>query len=207
MSIEHATGIIDIEREIEKRFIIGFRQVFVNSPLFQYNDNEKESKVVITPDFPIDDYDGKVPHIVVTGIGYSSSTDTGLSDGLNADLLGQGIINYGSEHYIRVNYSASFLCYGIYDNSRNLANELFYWVRVRARNYFSHKLKLNVRELSKQPTAPDKQFSQKIFRTSISISGMLELAMTETPYDYLGGGDKLGIPMDLASIKLEVNKN
>ena len=63
MNPEMISGFYDIEREIEKRFIVGFRSVFVYSNLFKYNNNDKESKVIITPDFPSKEYDGKIPQI------------------------------------------------------------------------------------------------------------------------------------------------
>lgn len=206
MNPEMVSGFYDIEREIEKRFIVGFRSVFVYSNLFKYNNNDKESKVIITPDFPSKEYDGKIPQIVVSSVSFASSTDIGLSDGFNTDVSMFGIANYQSEHYIKVNYSATFLCYGIYDSSRNLANELFYWLRVRAKKYFSDNLKLNMRDISKQPTGPDSQFPEKIFRTPVTVSGSLELAMTTSPYDYYTGKDELGNPIGNIELGTEVEK-
>ena len=44
--------ITDIEYELEKKFIKGLRAIFENDDDFRYNENDKESGVIITTDYP-----------------------------------------------------------------------------------------------------------------------------------------------------------
>lgn len=189
---------IDIERELERRIIIGLRkvfEVFEFSGEFRYNNDDEITRIIITPDFPVSEIAFKTPHIVVTNIRYQINNQATLQNNFYQDVSRANIHNYESEHIVMIPFLSSMLCMGEYDVSRNLANRLFYYISFQAYDYFSLLLKLNLSNLSKESTAPAAQYPEKIFQTPVNLQGTLSLSYDKKPLFYLDK-DNISKPVD-----------
>jgi hypothetical protein len=200
-------GFIDIEYEIEKRYIAGLRRIFEFDEEFMYNDSDNKTRVIITPDFPETDNSFKTPHIVVTGIAYQTETESTFGNNFFRDVALSGIRNYATEHTFQIPYSVSLVCMGEGDISRNLANKLFYYVSFHAYDFLSGNCQLNFRNVGKGPSGPKEQYPEKIFQTPITVQGMMAISAVKTPFNYLVGNpppvDQAGKPFTAVNISVD----
>lgn len=200
----------DIEREIEARWILGLRRVFEFDTQFKYNKIDSKTKIIISPDFPEKDAQFKIPQIVVTGIAFQNNTQMTFGNNFFSDIPRNGIVNYASASFAQIPYSATLICIGEYDISRNLANRAFFYTNFRAYEYLSDSLRLNIQGVSKGPSSPKEQYPEHIFQTPVSVQGSMNIEVVRTPFNYLQGNeslpvDKKGQSFKKAKISMTIN--
>lgn len=171
----------NIEYELEEKLIKGLRQVFATDDDFRYNKDRQQTKVLITSEFPDKEVVGKVPHILITGISMQTQADSSFTNGYLADITYNNMLNGAQCHVNFIPYSLQILCLGEWDTSKDLGARVFEYIRFVAYEYFSVHLELNMSNISKSPTSPTKQYPEKVFQTSINVSGTLYWAGARTP--------------------------
>lgn len=164
--------ITDIEFCIDRNIIKGLKSVFEKDTRFVYNDNYKETGVIITTDYP-DDI-GRVngiPHIILSSVNYMTNMQQTFGYNYAGDMAWKNMKNGANKHFFICPYSAVLICSGDKDVSKDLANRLHWYLSFGATDYFSEKLGLHLQSVSKGVTAPSRQYPTKVFDSTIQISG------------------------------------
>lgn len=171
----------NIEYELEEKFIRGLRSVFAKDNDFRYNEKDKDSKVLITGDYPDKKIVEKTPHIIVSGINFQTDPELGFTNTFSRDMTYNGMVN-GAQVYVNViPYSLSIISLGEWYDSKDLGARVFEYLRFVANEYFSLNLELYLRSITKNQTVLSKQYPEKIFETVIGVSGTLYWAGAKTP--------------------------
>lgn len=186
-----ASNYYNIEYEIEKKFIKGFRAVFEKDDEFKFDLDEKLNQIKVTTDYPEDENAPcKIPHIVITDIAYQLNVQNFFGYNFYSDKSANGMDN-GSQQYAQViPYSATIVCTGGKSISKDLANKVQWYLSFAAAHYFNEELGLSLLNISKSRTSPSKQFPEKVFDTPISISGTLYWLGVKGPENVLGDIDQ-----------------
>lgn len=164
----------DVEYEIEKRLITGFRAVFENDELFVYNGNEDSYGLKITTDFPeYEAFPYDIPHLIVAGVSYQDNLHNSFSYNFFKDLKHNGMVNGIQQYHRIIPYSATIICMGNRNDSKNLASKVHHYIAHSASFQFNERLGLQISEMSKSTTSPSKQYPQPIFETQVNIRGTL----------------------------------
>jgi hypothetical protein len=166
-------NLINLEKEIEKRFVIGLRAIFENDSYFIYNEDDETTKVIITPEYPDKDIVLKTPHLIVTNISYNMDTQTSFYNNFYDTAYDKNGFEIGKKFATVIPYNANILCLAEYYLSKDLANKVVDYAGFSAREVFDY-MGLNVKNLSKSPTGAQQQFPEKIFETAVSIQGHVE---------------------------------
>ena len=181
--------ILDIEYELEKKYVKGLKAIFENDTDFSYNSNDEVTKVIITTDYPESDIPFKTPHLVITGIAYQLNPQNTFSNNFYRDLNYNGMVNGAQEFANIIPYSLNFICLGEWSLSKDLANRLIQYLSFIAYTYFSDVLGIQMMSISKGPTAPQAQYPEKIFETVIAVQGNMNWTAAKTPDGFLAGID------------------
>lgn len=154
----------DIEYELEKRFKKGLEAIFEKDDEFGYNSIDKETKVIITTDYPSPDTPFKTPHIVITGESHDINTQTTFGNNFFRDVKYNGMIN-GSRQFANViPYSISLVCLGQWSLSKDLANRVAGYVSAAAYDYLSNTLNLHIQRVVKGATSPQSQYPKRFLK-------------------------------------------
>ena len=184
------TNLFNIEYEIEKRLIKGFKAVFEKDKDFNYNVDRNETGVVITGDYPDDEQAPlQKPHIVVNSISLSDNTQNMFTNNFMRDIKYDGMKNAVQEYAFIIPYSATILCSGDHSVSKDLASVLREYIAFSAYGYLSETLGLNISNIQKGSASPSKQYPQTIFDTPISIQGTFYHIGRKKPDGFLAGID------------------
>ena len=182
-------SILDIEYELEKKYIKGLKAIFEKDTDFSYNSSDEDTKVIITTDYPEGDTPFKTPHIVVSGIAYQLNPQNTFNNNFYRDVEYNGMANGAQEFANIIPFSLTLICLGEWSLSKDLSNRLVQYLSFIAYSYFYDILGVQVMNISKSPTVPQSQFPEKVFETSVSIQGNLEWAGTKTSDGLLAGID------------------
>ena len=157
---------IDIEYELERKFIGSLRGIFEFDDKFIYNNNEQKTGIIITTDYPNKDVPGKVPHVILTSLAYEINMDSSF----NRDYFGN--IPNGQSYAKLVPYSLTLLCLGIDYESKDLANKVVDYITFTASDVFDAQ-NLNITHVSKGVSSPQEQYPEKVFGTPVTLNGNL----------------------------------
>lgn len=170
---------LNLEKKIVEKYVLGLRAIFESDDTFSYNDNDSITNLMITPEYPKKDATFKTPHMVVTNVSYSHNRSSTFNHNYSRDIVnGQGV-HVGREYVNTIPYSLNIPCLGEYFTSKDLANTLMAYLSFDASEIFDW-LKLNIQNVSKSPTSPQKQYAEPIFETIVSVQGYLEFTGTKT---------------------------
>ncbi|MCX8074095.1 MAG: hypothetical protein N2749_00715 [Clostridia bacterium] len=182
--------IVDIEYELEKKFVKGLRAIFENDTDFSYNDNDIDTRIIITTEYPEKDIPSKTPHIIVTNIAYQINTQSFIGNNFYRDINYMGMKNGAQEYANVIPYSLSLICLAEWALSKDLANRLVQYIGFVAHDYLSEDLGLHVDSVSKNPTSPYNQYPEKLFQTTLSVQGHYYWTGAKTLNGILTGIDK-----------------
>jgi hypothetical protein len=169
---------IDIEYQIEGRFVTALQAVFAFDDKFIYNEDDKITKVKITPDYPEDNTPIEIPHLVVTNIGYEFNLDTSINRNFFGDVFENNVF-VGSKHANIIPYSLKILCLAELFESKDLANKVAKYISFDASEAFD-TIGLYVTRVTKGLSSPQQQFPQKVFQTPVAVVGNLHWVGTKT---------------------------
>lgn len=191
----------DPEYEIERRIVKGLRTVFEKDDRFVYNKSQKDSGLAITIDYP-DDAEAplKIPHAILSNVSLQTNLHNSFGYNFYKDVTWRGMKNGAQQYAYVIPYSATILCTGEQNISKDLANRLHWYMTFAAAAYFSESLDLQIQEVTKGNSSPSKQFPQKIFDTPISLRGTLYWIGTKGPED-IYAWDDIDKPLTNINIK------
>lgn len=191
----------DPEYEIESRIVRGFRAVFEKDSRFVYNKEQKDTELIITIDYPDDlEQPLKTPHMIVSNINLQTNLHTSFGYNFYKDVAHKGIKNGVQQYAYIIPYSATIICAGGQNVSKDLANRVHWYLSFAASAYFSEKLDLQIQEVTKGNTAPSKQHPEKLFETPVSIRGTLYWIGSKRPESVYAWND---IDKPLTNIKIK----
>jgi hypothetical protein len=172
-------NVIDIEKDIEKRFVYGLRAIFEIDDFFIYNEDDTKTKVMITPEYPEKGSSFYTPHIVVTNISYQYNMQSSFRDNYYYDLADTNGVHIGEAHANLVPYTLNLICLAEFYVSKDLANKVLNYMGYVAREVFD-KMNLNIQTLSKSPTVAQQQWAEHIFETQVAVQGYVQWYGTKT---------------------------
>jgi hypothetical protein len=162
--------VLDLEHELETRFVSTLRSVFATDNKFLYNKDDKQTKVLITTEYPDTETPWKTPQIIVTDIAWNFNAYQFIGNNFNRDVAVGKIVNAQTEFAASVPYSVTLLCMGIKYDSKDVANRLFNYISLINFADFN-ATGLNIVNIGKNPMVVATQFPEKVFQTPITVSG------------------------------------
>lgn len=163
----------DIEARIEDLYMSAFRAIFKVDPIYTWQEDKDKSKIIITSIYPEKlDAPLKKPHILFHDIAYSMNYDLTFKrnlDGLFFDDVGY---NHNNAKMNIVPYGITISVFAGKSESRNLANRIVNYFTVYDEVF--NQLNLNVANLSKAATQATSKYPEKLFETTLRISGHTE---------------------------------
>lgn len=191
----------DAEYELGIKFTKGFRAIFEKDTRFIYNRNQRETGIAITVDYP-DSSDQinplMVPHLVVSQINFQNNPQNSFGYNFMRDIECNGLKNGAQEYAFIIPYSVTLLCVGDINTSKELASRICWYATFAGINYLSEQLGLQLNNVQKGVTSLSKQFPNKIFDTSVNITGTYYWVGRKGPEDALYDIDK---PLKHVNIK------
>jgi len=166
-------NLIDIEQQIEARYVKAFKAIFEKDDTFVYNEDDKLTKLIITPEFPEKDATLKTPHLVVTNITYNFNCETSFYSNYYMDIFDDEGRQIGKRYLNIIPYSLGLVCLSEYFVSKDLANRALSYLTFTAKELFD-SIYIKVGSVSKNPTSPHRQYPEHIFETTLSVQGNLE---------------------------------
>lgn len=193
----------DVEYEIEKRFMLGFKSIFEKDKRFSYNKNQKETGLVISLEYP-DNLDTplKVPHLIISNVSFQGNLHNTLGYNFAGDTTWNGMVNGAQKYAYTFPYSATMLCVGPQSVSKDLANKLAWYLMYGSVGYLSEGLDLQFQNVSKGACSPSKQYPDKLFNTPVQVQGVLYWMPAKGPEQIWALND---IDKPLTGIKLKFN--
>lgn len=172
-------NIVDIERRIEKKFVIGLRAIFEMDDSFIYNEDDTLTKIMITPEYPEKGASFYTPHLVVTNISYQFNLQNSFYGNYLDDIINNDGVHIGAKSANIVPYSLNVICLAEYYVSKDLANKVVNYMAYVAREVFN-RMSLNIQTVSKSPTIAQQQWAEHIFETNVTVNGYVQWSGTKT---------------------------
>jgi hypothetical protein len=170
---------VDIEYALEEKFVTALQGVFAFDDKFIYNEDDIQTKIIITPDYPEDNTPIKVPHLIVTGISYEFNLDTSMFRNFAGNVFGDNGIQTGNKYANIIPYSVTLICLAQLFESKDLANKVINYISFEASEAFDY-VGLNITRTIKGQSSPQTQFPEKIFQTPVTVTGNLHWTGTKT---------------------------
>lgn len=168
---------IDIERHIEKEFVLALRAIFEKDDSFVYNEDDTKSGIMITPEYPPYNDDRsvplKMPYIVVTDINYQFTRDTTFGNNFSNNIEDSTGLVIGEEKYTSIPYNLSILCYAEEFQAKDLANKVIGYLMHTWEDLFD-MLHLNIRGASKSVARLQTQYPNKIYQVPVVVNGVAD---------------------------------
>lgn len=185
----------DVEYEVERRFILFLRHLFENDPVFKYNDNESETLIKITTEYPeISDAPLHIPHVIITGV--VAQTDPSLT--FHGNFLrdvrdDEGFMKY-EEHMYLWNYSLNFSCWA--DNISVCKTLSMKLAQAISMTEYLDTAELNnlhiVGNVVRSPVGMYQQHPNKVFSGSLNFQGQMSvLNRRKQATTFTGGMDEV----------------
>lgn len=165
-------NMVNIEAEIEQRFINAFRQIFEKDDVFVYNEDDTLTNLIISLEYPQTEAPFKTSQLILTDISYNFNKSTAMFNNYCEDIYDKNIL-IGHRAINIIPYTLTLICLGERFNSKDLANKALSYITFVYENLFL-ALRLNIRNVSKAPTRARQHLPEKIFETSISVEGYLD---------------------------------
>lgn len=170
---------MDLEYELEKRYVTSLRSIFAFDNKFIYNEDDEKTLIQITPDYPEKDAIIKYPHIVVTNISFDVNLDNTLNRNFAYNMFDTSGMMQGSKFLNIIPYSITMLCLAELFESKDLSNKLVNYISFSASEVFD-VMGLHVTRVSKGVSTPQQQFGEKVFQTPVSVIGNIHWQGTRT---------------------------
>lgn len=171
--------VVDIERDIEAKFIYAFRAMFAEDKQFRYNPDDVKTGIIITIEYPEKNVPFKTPHLIVHDIGYQINLNNSLLQGFDRTLYDKDGAWIGDSSTYLIPYSLSVTCVGPHSVSKDMANKIINFISFIYKPLFNN-LRVNIASLSKSSARATQQYGEKIFETIIQIQGYLHWTANET---------------------------
>jgi hypothetical protein len=169
---------VNIEYELEKRFVLALRAIFEIDDTFVYNDDEETTKLLIASEYPQQGTEIKIPRIIVTNISFGFNSLNSINNNFYREVFVNG--KYGQEFLNIIPYNVNLMCLAPLFDSKDLANKVLNYISFEASEVFD-AVQLNVMNVAKGVTVPQSQYPEKIFETPIAVQGKVDWKGVKIP--------------------------
>lgn len=166
---------VDIEAVLEDLFLSAFRAQLKHDKDFTYSENLTESKIDIVTDYPErSEIPLAKPYMLVANIAYSINFDASFFRDFYMDSFDPEQYNDKRLDTVLIPYSLVITAIGnSVSISKNLANRIINYMMITYKPMFD-EIGLNIISANKSPTTGATRYPEKVFETSIQITGRLQ---------------------------------
>lgn len=160
----------DIERALEAKIILILRYIFANDTVFNYNEEDKDTKILIDAAYASIDATNERPTIIIDEISFTINCQSALGgnylDSYVDPISGQSIRVFATQ----IPFSFTAKCTGFESVSSNLANKLINIFATSQTDMFVSE-NIHFGMVSKGPSGLKKDNQDRIFESRVSVSG------------------------------------
>jgi len=173
MSDNFNLDMVDIEKHIEYSLTLGLRACFQFDDIYKYNDDDLETEIIITPDYPEKSSTNKKPYIIITGITYNIS-DNSLNKNYFSDIISNGE-HTGTQYLNLVSFSATIMCFTVHSGTcKDLTNRALNYILFGKSEIFNDEFSLNINRINKSPVSIQGSSPDNTYFCAISLGGSLD---------------------------------
>ena len=163
----------DIERALEAKIILLLRYIFANDSIFTYNEEDKETSILIDTAYPSIEATNERPTVIIDEIAYTFNCQSALggnyADSYIDEVTGETVRLFATQ----IPFSFSAKCTGLESVSANLANKLVNIFASSQRDMFeSEHLQFSL--VNKGPSGMKKDNQDRLFESRVSVSGIAD---------------------------------
>lgn len=160
----------DIERALEAKIILILRYIFANDTVFNYNEEDKDTKILIDAAYASIDATNERPTIIIDEISFTINCQSALGgnylDSYVDPISGQSIRVFATQ----IPFSFTAKCTGFESVSSNLANKLINIFATSQTDMFVSE-NIHFGMVNKGPSGLKKDNQDRIFESRVSVSG------------------------------------
>lgn len=160
----------DIERALEAKIILILRYIFANDTVFNYNEEDKDTKILIDAAYASIDATNERPTIIIDEISFTINCQSALGgnylDSYVDPVSGQSIRVFATQ----IPFSFTAKCTGFESVSSNLANKLINIFATSQTDMFVSE-NIHFGMVNKGPSGLKKDNQDRIFESRVSVSG------------------------------------
>lgn len=160
----------DIERALEAKIILILRYIFANDTVFNYNEEDKDTKILIDAAYASIDATNERPTIIIDEISFTINCQSALGgnylDSYVDPVSGQSVRVFATQ----IPFSFTAKCTGFESVSSNLANKLINIFATSQTDMFISE-NIHFGMVNKGPSGLKKDNQDRIFESRVSVSG------------------------------------
>lgn len=160
----------DIERALEAKIILILRYIFANDTVFNYNEEDKKTKVLIDAAYSSIEATNERPTIIIDEISFTINCQSAVGgnylDSHVDPVSGHSVRKFASQ----IPFTFTAKCTGFESVSSNLANKL---VNIFATSQTDMLLSENmqIHMVSKGPSGLKRDDKDRLFESRVSVTG------------------------------------
>lgn len=126
-----------VKKEITERFLLVTQAIYRQHPIYRFDDDEAESKILIYPSYANPNYDGKMVRIVTKVGSYTFGLNDTLNNNMSEEILENGIsTGTRSRQILQVSMTLLVQAY-TEEESSDVADELAMFLLYACRKQYS----------------------------------------------------------------------
>lgn len=160
----------DIERALESKIILILRYIFANDTVFIYNEEDKDTKILIDAAYSSIEATNERPTVIIDDISFTINCQSAVGgnylDSYVDPVTGHTIRRFATQ----IPFTFTAKCSGFESVSSNLANKLVNIFATSQNDMFtSENIQINI--VSKGPSGLKKDNQDRMFESRVSVSG------------------------------------
>lgn len=160
----------DIERALESKIILILRYIFANDTVFNYNEEDKDTKILIDAAYSSIEATNERPTVIIDEITFTINCQSAVGgnylDSYVDPKTGLSVRKFASQ----IPFGFTAKCSGFESVSSNLANKLVNIFATSQTDMFSSE-NIQIHMVSKGPSGLKKDNQDRLFESRVSVSG------------------------------------
>ena len=163
----------DIERALEAKIILLLRYVFANDSDFIYNEEDKDTKILIDSAYPSIDATNERPTIIIDEISYTFNCQSAIGGNYAGSYKDNDSGETVRMFATQIPFTFTAKCTGFESISSVLANKLVNIFASSQRDMFESE-HMQIHMVNKGPSGMKKENQDRMFESRVSISGVTD---------------------------------
>ena len=160
----------DIERALESKIILILRYIFANDTVFNYNEEDKDTKILIDAAYSSIEATNERPTVIIDEISFTINCQSAVGgnymDSYVDPITGLSVRKFASQ----IPFTFTAKCSGFESVSSNLANKLVnIFATTQTDMFVSEGMQIHM--VSKGPSGLKKDNQDRLFESRVSVSG------------------------------------
>ena len=160
----------DIERALESKIILILRYIFANDTVFNYNEEDKDTKILIDAAYSSIEATNERPTVIIDEISFTINCQSAVGgnymDSYVDPTTGLSVRKFASQ----IPFTFTAKCSGFESVSSNLANKLVnIFATTQTDMFVSEGMQIHM--VSKGPSGLKKDNQDRLFESRVSVSG------------------------------------